>query len=198
MLIWLPSLFQYAHRINVGMVALTQNVDDSRKYNFTVCCPICRLPVVVNKSSKVRTDGESFITISNYQRHIKIHLRKTKGSRQDRKVKAAVKGKTKGDKSKQISSSDSDENYELERAMEKNFLSDDSDLDLSLEREDSFANLNDENVEPSVVPIERENSPPPIQQAHKIRRRSSSASGHRSLEANRGKLWVSLEQFSIC
>lgn len=181
----MQPLFQYSQRFTIGMVVLTKDIKEDSRICATVSCPVCVEPVAVNNSPKVRPDGDSYITISNYQRHIRRHIEQSKESAAKRKsaAKSTAKstagssgmqpsntssnnsgGKSRKRKSRQrlqnevdveVTSSDPDDNEYIESEMIHNFESCNSDVNLDLSSE------KDE---------ENQRCSPPIQQAQKIRR----------------------------
>lgn len=148
-------LSQYSHRFRIGMVVYKGDSDKSDSY--AVQCPICLQPVIVNISPKVSLDGDTLITISNYTRHIKLHLSNVKENKRKSKAKkqaSADGGKIVKHKASKlceeeliVTSSDSDDNEKDEIEMKKNFERDDSDndMDLSLDEDESFSTQDKEN-----------------------------------------------------
>lgn len=163
------------------MVVLTKDNHEDSRICATVSCPVCVEPVAINNSPKVRPDGDSYITISNYQRHIRRHIEQSKESAAKRKAAAKSTagssgiqqsntssnnsgGKRRKRKSRQrlqndmdveVTSSDPDVNEDIESEMIHNFESCNSDVNLDLSSEQDEEN---------------QRCSPPIQQAQKIRR----------------------------
>ncbi len=151
------------------MVLLAKN---NSTLSGAVSCPVCGKLVPLNKSAKVRVDGEAHLTISNYQRHIRTHVEKSEEYARTRKEKrksrarssqtlgkgqlskssADIKQRLQNDQEEEsILSSDSDDNGEIEKQMLKNFEVAESDvsLDLSLDEDNSVLDQCIENIPPS-------------------------------------------------
>lgn len=135
----------------------TENDEAFVKLSVRVRCPICREPIKVSQGNPVLAGGNkaSYFTLSNFHKHIKIHIENVKEKNKNNK-KLAMKGKiseklknkkpskktskqehnkSKDKKSKPLkqqeamtTSSDSEGNAQISKELAQNFVDESDDL----------------------------------------------------------------------
>lgn len=164
-------MFQYSHRLSINMVEVVRKIPKNHKEsisssNANIRCPICFEMQAASKTPHDLANGDSaeYWTISNYQRHIRRHIEKSKESK--KKVSAKVGNKRKsstsvvlgesrsksvkttnkaekvksrpcqsGREEELITSSDSDDTNKVGEEMEKNFISENFESELDVSSE---------------------------------------------------------------
>lgn len=150
--------------------------------SVSVRCPICLSMQATNKSPQLLADGDlvDYFSISNYQRHIRSHIQKAKTAK--KKSKAGNRSKSssalleEGQSSKKlkktvnlgatllselneqlITSSESDENDQIEKEMLANFESDNfvSELEVSSGSDENDVTDNLADNASCSIPIQR-------------------------------------------